>query len=364
MGAWEQLVQQAQAGSAGKRTTRLKPPVTPLKATSAPNPTATLPPGLSGAISALTAAERALLDNPARLSALVAEIPTGWETWPIANRRDWVRQRLGLPLTALCDNAPLSDTQPPDPAMQQASLLPDTAILSNNLTTYGPAVATVSAAELLTGAGVAVCYAAEPAQAERALLALAALPDNGPWGLDIETMPLPAFRTDSKAGLDPWRSLIRLVQVYPGGPTCYVFDIAALGLSPLRELLQARAFVAHNAVFELKFLLHHGAAPARLGCTLLQDNALGNGRRALATLARERLTWVMDKTLQLSDWTAANLTPAQVDYAALDAVASYRLARAQTDLLKARDLARCYQLRVCLNKRHQSPIGSDQFIEK
>ena len=344
MGAWERLVQQAQAGSAGKRTTRLKPPVTPLKATNAPNPTVTLPPGLSGAISALTAAERALLDNPARLSALVAEIPTGWETWPIANRRDWVRQRLGLPLTALCDNAPLPDTQPPDPAMQQTSLLPDNAILSHDRIISGPVVATVSAAELLTGAGVAVCYVAEPAQAERALLALAALPDNGPWGLDIETMPLPAFRTDSKAGLDPWRSLIRLVQVYPGGPTCYVFDIAALGLSPLRELLQARAFVAHSAVFEWKFLLHHGAAPARLGCTLLQDNALGNGRRALATVARERLTWAMDKTLQLSDWTAANLTPAQVDYAALDAVASYRLARVQTDLLKARNLARCYQL--------------------
>lgn len=324
------------------------------------------------------------------LSALAAETPSCWGDYPDTARRDWIRERLGLsasrywviamngrrdlvefaephtrerlleqaaqnrpgigievtpalPLTALCDNAikPVgkSENPPMEPDMQQATLLPDTASLGT-----GPAVATVSAAELLTGAGVAVRYLVEPAQAEQALSELLTLPDTGPWGLDIETMPLPAFRTDSKAGLDPWRSSIRLVQVYPGGPTCYVFDIAALGLSPLRELLQARAFLAHNAVFELKHLLHGGAAPTRLGCTLLQDNALGNGRRSLAVLAADRLAWAMDKTLQVSDWTAANLTGAQLDYAALDAVAAYQLARVQTPQLQERDLIRCYQL--------------------
>ena len=396
MGAWETLLQQAQPG---KRTAPVKPPKKPIAAANDATPTASLPAGLSGAISALTAAEQVLLDNPAILAALVAELPTccGWEAWPIANRRDWVRERLGLsptrfwvvamngrrdlvefvepqtrealleraaqtrpgigievtpalPLKALCDNAnkPVdkseialcdNDNPPMEPDMQQATLLPDTASLGT-----GPAVATVSAAELLTGAGVAVRYLVEPGAAEQALSELLTLPDTGPWGLDIETAPLPAFRQDSKAGLDPWRSSIRLVQVYPGGATCYVFDVATLGLSPLRELLQARTFVAHNAVFELKFLLHAGAAPARLGCTLLQDNALGNGRRSLAALVKERLAWAMDKTLQVSDWTAANLTGAQLDYAALDAVAAYQLARVQAPQLQERDRGRCYQL--------------------
>ena len=135
-----------------------------------------------------------------------------------------------LPLTALSHNAnkPVDtpELQPTEtePDMQQATLLPDTA--SHPAT--GPAISTVSAAELLTGAGVAVRYLVEPGAAEQALSELLTLPDTGPWGLDIETAPLPAFRQDSKAGLDPWRSLIRLVQVYPGGPTCYVFDIACL----------------------------------------------------------------------------------------------------------------------------------------
>ena len=389
MGAWETLLQQAQPG---KWAAASKPPQKALPAANDATPTATLPAGLAGAISALTAAEQALLDTPAILAALVAELPTccGWDAWPVANRRDWVRERLGLSasrfwvvamngrrdfvefvepqtqdglleqaarnrpgirievtpalqLKALCDNAnqPVDtpENPPMEPDMQQATLLPDTASLATD-----PVVATVSAAELLTGAGVAVRYLVEPGAAEQALSELLTLPDTGPWGLDIETAPLPAFRQDSKAGLDPWRSSIRLAQVYPGGPTCYVFDVAALGLSSLRELLQARAFVAHNAVFELKHLLHAGAAPARLGCTQLQDNALGNGRRALATLARERLNWAMDKALQVSDWTAANLTGAQLDYAALDAVAAYQLARVQTPQLQQRDLIRCYQL--------------------
>jgi DNA polymerase I len=388
MGAWETLLQQA-----GKRTAPFTPQKTAVEAANDPTPTQPLPAGLSGVLAALTAAEQALLDNPVVLSALVAEVPTGcgWERWPIPARLDWVRERLGLsptrfwPITrngrrwfvefvepqtltglqeqaarnkpgepvelqpalrlkALCDNGnkPVdkSENLSTDNDMQQATLLPDTALLG----TSKPIVATGSAAELLTAAGVAVRYIAEPEQVEQALLELAALPDNGPWGLDIETAPLPAFRQDSKAGLDPWRSRIRLVQVYPGGATCYVFDIQAVGLSPLKALLHTRAFVAHNAVFELKFLLHNGAAPARLGCTLLMDNALGHGRRALATLAAETLNWQIDKTLQVSDWTAASLTPAQLDYAALDAVAAFKLASVQSEQLKERGLGRCYSL--------------------
>ena len=389
MGALESLLQAAKAGKF--KSNRPAISTSPITAVSPATPTK-LTPGLSEALDALTAAERALC-SPAIVAALVAELPTrtDWATWPIELRRNWVAERLGLApsrfwhitrngrrwfvefaepqtATALQEQAarnrpgetitlqpalrfaalPDNAIQPVDnsenvkgnPDMQQATLLPDNAVTGHS----GPAIATVSAAELLTGAGVAVRYLVEPGQAEQALLELATLPECGPWGLDIETAPLPAFRTDSKAGLDPWRSAIRLVQVYPGGATCYVFDTAALGLSHLRELLQARAFVAHNALFELKFLLHNGAAPGKLGCTLLQDNALGGGRRSLAALSLERLKWALDKALQVSDWTAANLTAAQLDYAALDAVAAYRLAGLQAALLKERGLVRCYAL--------------------
>ncbi len=394
MGALESLLQAAKAGKFKSNrpaiaTFPIERTDSPITAVSPATPTE-LPPGLSAALNALTAAELALC-SPAIVAALAAEVPNAWAGYTDNVRRAWVAERLGLSptrfwhitrngrhwfvefaepqtatalqeqaarnrpgetinlqpalrLAALPDNAfpPVDNSQTVKgtPDMQQVNLLPDNALSP----TSGPVVATVSAAELLQGAGVAVRYVADPTTAEQALSELVTLPDTGPWGLDIETMPLPAFRTDSKAGLDPWRSAIRLVQVYPGGATCYVFDVAALGLSPLRELLQARAFVAHNALFELKFLLHNGAAPGKLGCTLLQDNALGGGHRSLAALSAERLQWALDKTLQVSDGTAANLTAGQLDYAALDAVAAYRLAGLQAALLKERGLVRCYSL--------------------
>ena len=361
-----------------------KPPTRPLDAANDPPPTQPLPPALERATAALTAAERALL-TPDVCAALVAEIPRDeWADFPDPARRDWVRERLGLSvrlwhvtangrrwlvqfaepqtqaglleqaarnkpgeplelepallLPALRDNAPLPPEPLPDNAMQQALLLPDNAPLAVSDNAPAPA------GRWLEQAGVSVRYVATGGDLERALSELAALSDNGgPWGLDIETAALPAFTRDKAAGLDPWRSSIRLVQVYPGGATCYVFDAAALGLSPLAELLNTRPLVAHNAVFETKFLLHAGAAPARLGCTLLMANALRGDRPALAQLAADTLGWQLDKALQVSDW-GGSLSAAQLDYAALDAVAAYRLARELSPRLKDTGRGRCYAL--------------------
>ena len=328
MDALESLLQAAKAGKFNRKppniATCLKPPVDrpvkPVAAILPATPTETLP----------EPATRLwhITRNGRRWFVEFAEPQTATALQEQAARNrpgETITLQPALRLTTLPDNAlsPVDNSEnvKGTPNMQQATLLPDNAVTGHS----GPVVATVSAAELLQGAGVAVRYLTEPGEANQAIGELLSLPDNGPWGLDIETMPLPAFRTDRKAGLDPWCSTIRLVQVYPGGDTCYVFDVAAIRLSPLTDLLQARAFVAHNALFELKFLLHNGTAPGKLGCTLLQDNALGGGRRSLAALSAERLNWALDKALQVSDWTAANLTAAQLDYAALDAVAAYRL---------------------------------------
>ena len=249
-------------GSVGKKFhdgTFKKPPKSPIAAISPATPTLPIPPGLSAALDALTAAERALLDNPAALTELVAELPTrcGWECWPMDTRRNWITERLGLSacrfwtvtrngqryriqfsepqprqalqeqatrnrpgetitlqptllLKTLSDNAKIhainNAIQPVDNFsgglnVQQTSLLPDTQQLHSNLIPTGPGVNSVSAATLLQAAGVTVRYLADPEPAQRALQELATLPDTGPWGLDIETAPLPAFRTDSKAGL-------------------------------------------------------------------------------------------------------------------------------------------------------------------
>jgi len=216
------------------------------------------------------------------------------------------------------------------PLVAKPQTVPDTA-------TNGP----TPAHTLLEQAGVKVVPVRTQAHAADVVTALCALPDNATlWGLDIETTPRPEWRKDTKAGLCPHKATIRTVQVYPGGGECFVFDVGTVGLS-LLEPLWHRPMVAHNAVFELKFLLHTGANPARLDCTLLQANAMHGTRPSLADLSAAVLGWKLDKVLQLSDF-GGELSQAQFDYAALDAVAAFKLAQVQAPALGER--AQCYGL--------------------
>jgi DNA polymerase-1 len=240
----------------------------------------------------------------------------------------------------------------PAPRARQASLFPvsdnGNAAVSDNgsLAVSNTGTATTEARDILARSGVRALLVEKEDAAREALATLQALRDNGElWGLDIETMPRPQYRGDKKAGLDPYKSDIRTLQVYPGGDTCWVFDLLALGgLNDVKPLL-TRPMVAHNAVFELKHLLRAGAAP-RLDCSMLMANALRGDRPGLAALAADVLGWNLDKTLQVSDWGANFLTEAQRDYAALDAVAAYRLAAELRPKLDAepQGRGRCYRL--------------------
>ena len=106
-------------------------------------------------------------------------------------------RRTGQPATrtlataALRDNAnsPVDNSETVNGTNPICSKQPCYPITLRLLGISGPVVATVSAAELLQAAGVAVRYVADPATAEQALSELATLPDTGPWGLDIETAP-------------------------------------------------------------------------------------------------------------------------------------------------------------------------------
>ncbi|MFZ1640508.1 MAG: DNA polymerase [Candidatus Contendobacter sp.] len=178
-----------------------------------------------------------------------------------------------------------------------------------------------TAAALLWREGFEVAYLVDPAAAQAAIKRLLAAP--GVLGLDIETAKTPAYRDHPGAGLDPHLSRIRLAQLATAGFVA-VFDLDRIPLALLAPLWN-RPLVAHNAGFELKHLLHASIDPARLHCSLLLDRVLSGQRRSLAAVSGDRLQWPMDKTLQVSDWNAAELSPAQLGYAALDAVAAFRL---------------------------------------
>jgi len=208
-----------------------------------------------------------------------------------------------------------------------------------------------SSQRLLDDAGVGVEYADSDAAA--AVLLGQVLADAGvgsPIGLDVETYcpphrsPTPAVKLtrtgaqvtrpkDDKAGLDPHRAQVRLVQIYGGGDTCVVLDMRTVSWSLLAPLW-ARQLVIHNSQFELTFLRAQDIYPEQVECTMQGAGLmLGIHRRSLVKAVAEYLGWQMPKGLQVSDWGAAALSGDQLAYAALDAVAAFLLwAKLKPDL--------------------------------
>ena len=107
-----------------------------------------------------------------------------------------------------------------------------------------------------------------------------------------------------RAGLDPDRASIRLLQVYGGGRTVLVADMTARRACKVFEPLWDIPVVAHNAAFELSFLHRAGIEPAEIHCTmqavrLLYGPNVASLEHAVATV----LGIDMDKTCQTSDWS-------------------------------------------------------------
>jgi ribonuclease D len=142
-------------------------------------------------------------------------------------------------------------------------------------------------------------------------------------GLEAEPQPL-AVDLETTA-LDPRNGRIRLCQVATADGRCWVTDGYAVDLRPLVALLQRKSWMAHNALFELSWLIHHyGFEPgAPVYDTMILSQLLAAGTRAgnsLQVVAKRELGLAMDKSLQADGWDTATLTEEQLRYAATDAL--------------------------------------------
>lgn len=160
--------------------------------------------------------------------------------------------------------------------------------------------------------------------------------------------------------LDPYDGYIRLVQLSNGRDT-KVVDLQPFiergelntlpELAPLRELLAAErpVKIAHNAKFDAKWTRHHlGTDLGGIFDTLLASQLIAAGdqdrRHNLGSVAEFFLGIEMDKTEQISDWSAAELSTAQIEYAAKDAAAMVPLREKIVERLKQDDLIRAAKL--------------------
>lgn len=160
--------------------------------------------------------------------------------------------------------------------------------------------------------------------------------------------------------LDPYRGDLRLVQLSDGKNT-QVIDLKPFaekgdlrtmsGLAPLRSLLsnKTQTKIAHNAKFDAKWVRHHlGAELNGVFDTFLASQLISAGdqdrRHSLADVTQFFTGVELDKSMQVSDWSATELSHSQVEYAARDAAIMPQLREKVAERLKNDELEQVAEL--------------------
>ena len=176
---------------------------------------------------------------------------------------------------------------------------------------------------------------------------------------ELKTEDYLGFDTETTA-LDPFEGYIRLVQLSNGKDTKVIDlkpfmekgDLKTLPeLAPLREILNAPKpiKVAHNAKFDAKWTRHHlGVDLSGIFDTLLASQLIAAGdqdrRHNLAAVSEFFLGIEIDKSEQVSDWSAPELSQSQIEYAARDAATMVPLREKIVERLKQDDLVKVAKL--------------------
>ena len=176
---------------------------------------------------------------------------------------------------------------------------------------------------------------------------------------DLQAADYLGFDTETTA-LDPYEGDLRLVQLSDGTDT-KVIDLkpfrergdlkTSAELQPLRDLLSAPKpiKIAHNAKFDAKWTLHHlGAELNGIFDTLLASQLISAGddgrRHSLADVTSFFLNTELDKSEQVSDWSAPELSQSQIQYAAKDAATMIPLREKIVERLKTDELIKVAKL--------------------
>ncbi len=168
-----------------------------------------------------------------------------------------------------------------------------------------------------------------------------------------EAAALQAIGVDTETtDLDPYKGQLRLIQIAISPTAVKIIDLRKFpepktnpDLDCLRELLFAArpTKVLHNAKFDAKWLkLHVGAELGGIFDTLLGSQILAAGetdrRHNLADVTYEFIGEELDKSEQISDWSADELSLSQLEYAAKDAGVVLRIREKMIERLKAENL--------------------------
>jgi DNA polymerase I len=150
-------------------------------------------------------------------------------------------------------------------------------------------------------------------------------------GWDSETTWDNQNEGDYSAGVDPYRSRIRLSQFATENGDIYIFDhfkIPSEDKEKLTHLLTSvlPVKVAHNAKFDVKMARKHLSVQhlgkifcTELGYRLTKCGLYKAGKVSLLDAVMEMLGFSLKKDMQLSDWSLPELSEEQLMYSAIDA---------------------------------------------
>ena len=171
--------------------------------------------------------------------------------------------------------------------------------------------------------------------------------------------PFIGFDTETTE-LDPRKGYLRLVQ-FSSGKGAVVIDLKPFAergglrdnpeLGPLRALIanDRQTKIAHNAKFDAKWVRHHlGCELGKTFDTYLASVLISAGdsdrRHSLADVAQFFAGIELDKSEQVSDWSASELSPSQIEYAARDAAVMIPLREQVAERMKNDGLERVAEL--------------------
>ena len=207
-------------------------------------------------------------------------------------------------------------------------------------------------------------YIDDKSKATKAIKTL--LSHQGTLSIDTETEALPAYKYDKMAGLNPYLSRVRLLQIFTG-EEAYIFDIKKIAKDELfLQFLSVKNFIGHNSVFDIQYFINQfKVVDMSIGCTMLAAKLLFHAlfpsdaglSASLRNLVNVTFGAELLKEMQVSDWSEPELTFEQVEYSALDVISTYFLAKRLAPKLKKYGLTRVYNL----YKDAQVPIARLQL---
>lgn len=172
------------------------------------------------------------------------------------------------------------------------------------------------------------------------------------FGIDIETASLPEYRHIAQAALSPHLSEPRLVQIYNQKSIVVLDMYHCMCWGALMDFINAKRFIAHNAVFEMAFLSKVGAKNLNFHCSYLMAKCLFHATRAddgglsasLEGMVQGLFGEGLAKDVQNSKWHEPDLTFEQIEYAAKDAPACFVVGEKLAGYLSKYNLNRYYKL--------------------